>query len=57
MSIFLISELRKLVVELIDSVSELTTENDLLNNILDIFQDGKISLDTQISYIKNKWSF
>ena len=41
---FSTSKLRKLVVVLLDLISEMKDEKDLVNNNLDIFQDGKIAL-------------
>ena len=32
----------------------MTDEKDLINNSLDIFQDGKFALVTQISYIESQ---
>lgn len=46
--------MRKLVVVLVDPISELTTEKDLLYNSLDIFQDEKISMVTQIYSIEKQ---
>lgn len=51
---FSISKLRKLVVVLNDLISELTTENDLVDNCLDISQDEKIALVTQIYDIEKE---
>lgn len=53
-NVFSIRKLRKLVVVLIDLISELTTEKDLLNNSLDIFQDENIAMVTQIYDMRNK---
>ena len=48
------SKLRKLVVVLLDLISEMKDEKDLVNNNLDIFQDGKIALVAQISDIESQ---
>ncbi|KAH0720091.1 hypothetical protein KY284_005121 [Solanum tuberosum] len=47
-------KLRKLVVVLLDLISELTTEKDLMNNSLDISQDGKNALVAQIYDIESQ---
>ena len=51
---FSTSKLKKLVVVLLDLISEMTDEKDLINNSLDIFQDGKIVLVAQISNIESQ---
>ena len=51
---FSTSKLRKLVVVLLDLISEMTDEKDLINNSLDIFQDGKFALVAQISDIESQ---
>ena len=51
---FSTSKLRKLVVVLLDLISELTNEKDLVNNSLDIFHDEKIALVAQISDIESQ---
>ena len=51
---FSTSKLRKLVVVLLDLISEMKDEKDLVNNNLDISQDGKIALVAQISDIKSQ---
>ena len=51
MNNFSTSKFRKLVVVLLDLISEMTDQKDLVNNSLDIFQYGKITLVAQISDI------
>ena len=51
---FSTSKLRKLAVVLLDLISEMKDEKDLVNNNLDISQDGKIALVAQISDIKSQ---
>ena len=51
---FSTSKLRKIVVVLLDLISELTNEKDLVNNSLDIFHDEKIALVAQISDIESQ---
>ena len=53
-NVFSIRKLRKLVFVIIDAISDVTTEKDLFNNRLDIFQDEKIAMVTQISDIEKK---
>ena len=43
-----------MTVVLLHLISELTVEKNLVNNSLDIFQDGKFALVTQISYIESQ---
>lgn len=50
---FSICEWRKLVVVLLDLISELTKENGRVNNSLAILQDSKISLVSQMFDISN----
>lgn len=54
---FSIKKFRNLVVVLIDSIIDLITEKNLLNNSLEIFQDEKFSLVTKYVMLKNKWLF
>lgn len=54
---FSIKNFRNLVVVLIDSIIDLITEKNLLNNSLEIFQDEKFSLVTKYVMLKNKWLF
>ena len=51
---FSTSKLRKLAVVLLDLISEMKDEKDLVNNNLDISQDEKIALVAQISDIKSQ---
>ncbi|XP_069149834.1 uncharacterized protein [Solanum lycopersicum] len=51
---FSTSKLRKLAIVLLDWISEMKDEKDLVNNNLDIFQDGKIALAAQISDIESQ---
>ena len=51
---FSTSKLKKLVIVLLDLISEMKDEKDLVNNNLDIFQDGKIALIAQISDIESQ---
>nr|AAT38725.2 hypothetical protein SDM1_41t00018 [Solanum demissum] len=51
---FSTNKLRKLVVVLLDLISERMTKNDIMNNSLDIPQDGKIIFVAQISDIENQ---
>ena len=44
----------KLVVSLLDLIIELKDEKDLRNNSLDIIQDGKVALVSQISDIESQ---
>lgn len=53
-NVFSIRKLRNLLVVLIDSISELTIEMDLFNNILDIFQYEKLVMVTEISNIEKQ---
>ena len=53
-NVFSIRKLRKLVGVFINSISELTTEKDLFNNSLDIFQNEKIVIVTQIYDIEKQ---
>ena len=54
MNTFSTRKLRKLAIVLLDLISELTSEKDLINNSLDISQDGKIALVSQISDIESQ---
>ena len=51
---FSTSKLRKLAVVLLDLIREMKDEKDLVNNNLDISQDGKIALVAKISDIKSQ---
>ena len=51
---FSTSKLRMLAVVLLDLISEMKDEKDLVNNNLDISQDGKIALVAKISDIKSQ---
>ena len=51
---FSTSMLRKLVVVLLDLISEMKDEKDLVNNNLDIFKDWKIALVAQVSDIESQ---
>ena len=44
----------KLVVSLLDLIIEMKDEKDLINNSLDIIQDGKVALVSQISDIESQ---
>ena len=54
---FSTSKLRNIAVVLRDLISELTNEKDPINNSLDISQDGKIALVSQILDIESQWLF
>ncbi|KAH0648271.1 hypothetical protein KY285_033519 [Solanum tuberosum] len=47
-------KLRSLAVVLIDSFIELTTENDLMNNSLDILREEKVALVDQMSIVEEQ---
>ncbi|KAH0770354.1 hypothetical protein KY290_014335 [Solanum tuberosum] len=52
--VYSVKGLRNLVVVLIDSIIELTTEKDLMNNNLDILQDEKVALVDQMSVVEEQ---
>ena len=49
-----VKRLRSLAGMLIDSLTELTNEKDLMNNSLEIFQDEKLALVSKISELEEQ---
>ncbi|KAK4721295.1 hypothetical protein R3W88_011528 [Solanum pinnatisectum] len=52
--VYFVKRLRNLAVVLINSITELTTEMDVMNNSLDMFHDEKVALVSQICVVEER---